>query len=63
MKYKVTGGADGTAGIEVAGRRYEAGDEIDIAAGKNQWLIEQGYVVLAAKPSKAEEPTSEEQDA
>lgn len=63
MKYKVTGGADGTAGIEVAGRRYEAGDEIDIPAGKNQWLIEQGYVELAAKSSKTEVDNSEEQDA
>jgi len=63
VKYKVTGGADGTAGVEVAGRRYEAGDEIAIAAGKYQWLIEQGYVEPVTKTSKTEEPTSEEQDA
>lgn len=44
MKFKVTGGTDGVSGIEVAGRRYEAGDEVDLTAKQAEWLVDQGYV-------------------
>lgn len=44
MRYRVTGGSDGVSGIDVADKRYEAGDEVDLTAKQAEWLIEQGYV-------------------
>jgi hypothetical protein len=63
MRYRVTGGTDGVSGIDVASKRYEAGDEVELTAKQSEWLLEQGYVeVLDAKKTKAtpvEEPTTE----
>ena len=46
-KYRVTGGADGVAGIVVKGRRYEPGDTVELTG--SAWLVEQGYLTPAAK--------------
>lgn len=63
MRFKVTGGADGASGIEVANKRYEAGDEVDLTAKQAEWLLEQGYVVaLDAKPSKGKAAEVIEED-
>jgi len=63
MRYRVTGGTDGVSGIDVATKRYEAGDEVELTAKQSEWLLEQGYVeALDAKKTKAtpvEEPTTE----
>jgi hypothetical protein len=48
VRYEVTGGPDGTAGIEIKGKRYEPGDSVELA-GKS-WLVDQGYL---AAPKKA----------
>ncbi len=47
-KYVVTGGTDGQSGIEVAGKRYEPGDTVEIPAGKKDWRIDAGYLELAS---------------
>lgn len=52
MKFKLTGGQDGVSGIEVAGKRYEPGDEIELTEAKAGWLVEAGYLV-PADPKKA----------
>jgi hypothetical protein len=49
MKYRVAGGTSGDAGIEVAGRRYEVGDEVEMTQKQAEWLIEQGYLEPAGK--------------
>lgn len=59
MKYQVAGGPQGDAGIEVAGRRYEVGEEVEMTAKQAEWLLEQGYVEVpgkapAAKPTPVE---------
>lgn len=51
-KYVVTGGETGTSGIEVAGKRYEPGDVVDIAAGKKDWRIDAGYLELESASKK-----------
>ena len=51
-KYVVTGGADGLSGIEVAGKRYEPGEVVEIAA-KKDWRIEAGYLELASTAKRA----------
>ena len=43
-KYVVTGGETGTSGIEVAGKRYEPGETVEIPAGKKDWRIAAGYL-------------------
>ena len=65
MRYKVTGGADGVSGIEVADKRYEVGDEVELTAKQAEWLVEQGYVApveSTGKRAKSEAPeqTTEE---
>ena len=47
-KYVVTGGEDGLSGIEVAGKRYEPGETVEIASGKKDWRIAAGYLALAS---------------
>ena len=47
-KYVVTGGEDGLSGIEVAGKRYEPGETVEIPAGKKDWRIAAGYLALAS---------------
>ena len=49
MKYKVTGGPEGDLGIEIEGKRYEAGDVVELTGKKNEWLVEQGIVEPLAK--------------
>ena len=55
MRFRVTGGQDGTSGIDVADKRYEAGDEVELTVKQSEWLLEQGYVEAvdaSAKKSK-----------
>ena len=47
-KYVVTGGETGQSGIEVAGKRYEPGDTVEIPSGKKDWRIAAGYLALAS---------------
>jgi len=51
-RYVVTGGADGVSGIEVAGKRYEPGEVVEIAAGKKDWRIDAGYLELESANKK-----------
>jgi len=56
MRFRVTGGEDGSAGIDVAGKRYEPGQEVELTAKDSEWLVEQGYVEAldaATKKTKA----------
>ena len=65
MRFKVTGGADGVSGIEVANKRYEPGDEVELTAKQADWLVDQGYLEPAdgskkfVKPAPAPEPAPE----
>lgn len=59
MRYRVTGGADGTAGIEVAEKRYEPGDEVDLPPSKASWLVEQGYLQPADAPKGSKKADEE----
>jgi hypothetical protein len=52
-KYVVTGGEDGLSGIEVAGKRYEPGDTVEIASGSKDWRIAAGYLELASTSKRA----------
>lgn len=46
--YKITGGPDGTAGLNYKDKRVEPGDEVtDIPRESIKWLREQGYIVDA----------------
>ena len=58
-KYTVTGGEDGVSGVEVAGQRYEPGDNLEAPTKKIEWMIEAGILEAAssgkAAPSKSEE--------
>lgn len=47
MRFKVTGGTDGLSGVEVAGRRYEPGDIVELTGSKADWLVAQGYLESA----------------
>lgn len=60
MKFRVAGGPSGDAGIEVAGRRYEPGDEVDLSPKQSDWLVEQGYVVALGKEAPAPKLVSQE---
>jgi len=43
--YRVTGGPDGTAGINYKDKRAEPGDEVgDLPRESIKWLREQGYI-------------------
>jgi hypothetical protein len=55
MRFRVTGGQDGISGIDVAEKRYNAGDEVELTAKQSEWLLEQGYVETldAAKKNKS----------
>jgi hypothetical protein len=54
MRYRVTGGTDGVSGMNVADKRYEPSDEVELTAKQSEWLLEQGYVeALDAKKSKS----------
>ena len=63
MKYRVTGGADGTAGIDVGARRYEPGDIVEMTQPKAAWLVERGLLVADGKQVAADEPAVDEDDA
>lgn len=56
MRFRVTGGEDGSAGIDVADKRYEPGQEVELTTKQSEWLLEQGYVEAldaSAKKTKA----------
>ena len=61
MRFRVTGGQDGISGIDVAEKRYNAGDEVELTAKQSEWLLEQGYVETldAAKKTKSAAPIIE----
>lgn len=59
MRYKITGGADGVSGIEVAGQRYEPGSTVELPPSKAGWLIDGGYLEPADGKAKAIEPEPE----
>lgn len=56
MKYRVTGGADGTAGINVGARRYEPGDIVEMTQPKAAWLVDRGLLVADGKQAATDEP-------
>lgn len=56
MRFRVTGGADGVSGIEVANKRYEAGQEVELTAKQAEWLLEQGYLESPDAPKKVAKP-------
>ena len=57
MRFRVTGGQDGISGIDVADKRYEAGDEVELTAKQSEWLLEQGYVEAIDASSKKSKST------
>ncbi|CAB4156136.1 hypothetical protein UFOVP665_44 [uncultured Caudovirales phage] len=57
MRYRVTGGTDGVSGIDVADKRYEPSDEVELTAKQSEWLLEQGYVEALDTPSKKSKST------
>ena len=62
MRYKVTGGSDGTSGIDVGSRRYDAGDIVEMTQSKAEWLIERGLLEpVSGRGSKAEPVENTEQ--
>lgn len=52
MRFRVTGGQDGISGIDVADKRYEPSDEVELTAKQSEWLLEQGYVEAIDASSK-----------
>ena len=54
MRYTVTGGPTGTAGINIGDRRYEPGDEVEATAKTVKWLVDDGYLKPTAKTAKTE---------
>lgn len=62
MKYRVTGGADGSAGIDVGARRYEPGDIVEMTQPKAAWLVERGLLVADGKQVAADEPAVDEDE-
>jgi hypothetical protein len=69
MRYKVTGGADGISGIAMGGKRYEAGDTIEMSGEKAQWLVDKGLLEpVSGKPARGKKaaddtPAKKEEDA
>lgn len=61
MRFRVTGGADGVSGIEVANKRYEPGNEVELTAKDAEWLVDQGYLEPADGSKKAVKPAAEPQ--
>jgi hypothetical protein len=49
MKFRVAGGPTGDAGIDVADRRYEVGDEVEMTQKQAEWLLDQGYLAPIGK--------------
>lgn len=60
MKFRVTGGEDGTLGINVGTRRYEAGDLVEMTANDAEWLIECGALVKDSDWSATPQPVEPE---
>lgn len=49
-RYRVTGGPDGTAGLNYKSKRVEPGDVVDdIPRESIKWLREQGYIEIVGK--------------
>ena len=72
-KFRVTGGEDGTLGINVGTRRYEAGDLVEMTANDAEWLVECGALVkdsdwsafkatVEPEPEPELEPEDDEED-
>ena len=70
-KFRVTGGEDGTLGINVGTRRYEAGDLVEMTANDAEWLVECGALVkdsdwsavkTTVEPEPEPEPELEPED-
>lgn len=59
--YRVTGGPDGTAGINYKDKRVEPGDDVsDLPRESIKWLKEQGYIAAAGdKPETIDAGTDE----
>lgn len=51
-KYIVTGGESGTSGINYSGKRYEAGEVVEVSKPKGLWLIDEGYLALESEVAK-----------
>ena len=60
MKFRVTGGEDGTLGIDVGNRRYEVGDLVEMTANDAEWLVECGALVKDSDWSPVEEKSQPE---
>jgi hypothetical protein len=51
-QYRITGGPDGSAGLQYKTKRVEAGDVVDdIPRDSVKWLREQGYIEVVTKSS------------
>lgn len=48
-EFVVTGGPDGTAGVEIADVRYEPGDKVEATTKAVKWLVDDGYLAPATK--------------
>jgi hypothetical protein len=57
MRFRVTGGQDGISGMNVADKRYEPSDEVELTAKQSEWLLEQGYVEAIDASSKKSKST------
>lgn len=60
-KYKVTGGEDGLSGVEVAGKRYEPGETVEMSPKKAEWLLDIGILEVAGKASEAKIETPKDE--
>ena len=62
MKFRVTGGEDGTLGIDVGNRRYETGDLVEMTANDAEWLIECGALVKEPEAEPELEPADDDEE-
>ncbi len=54
-KYSVTGGDDGLSGVEVAGKRYEPGETVEMPPKKAEWLLDIGILEPVGKAPEKDE--------
>lgn len=60
-KYRITGGPDGTAGLDYKNRRAEPGDVVDdLPRDSVKWLREQGYIETIGKDDSVDETIVED---
>lgn len=61
--YRVTGGPDGTAGINYKDKRVEPGDDVsDLPRESIKWLREQGYIATLGEVAEAVDSPADEDD-